>query len=75
MGAGAEWEQGTAERRPRSTFIGAMASANVRCPGPHHCRHILREGERERLLPEANDLTEIAGQAKMWSAQQWAALE
>merc|ERR550534_2247059 len=22
-------------------------------------------------VPEANDLTEIAGQAKMWSAQQW----
>ena len=78
MGAGAEWEQGTAERRPRTTFIGAVASANVRCllPWPTSLpAYIEREGERERLLPEANDLTEIAGQAKMWSAQQWTAVE
>ena len=49
MGAGAEWEQGTAERRPRSTFIGAVASANVRCPLPWPTSlpaYIERRGER-----------------------------
>ena len=48
MGAGAEWEQGTAERRPRTTFIG-VASANVRYPLPWWpTSHIEREDRESR---------------------------
>ena len=51
MGAGCRnGSRAQPERRPRTTFIGAMASANVRCPLPWPTSlpaYIEREKERE----------------------------